>query len=370
MKNFNIIMAALAAAFFVACAPKASVKGTVNGASEGDELVVKCLEGSRYKVVDSIKTDSKGRYSFKVEVSKGEPQFVYVYKGELKLSSLLLQAGDHVSVESDSLGNWTVKGSEECSKLLSVERDYSAFLAEMTGIIETSDDVQRDLSKCFISYRKSRLGYVMGNSKSLTVVPVLFQKYTEQLPIFNEPTDGILFGAIADSLKSVYPDSRYVKALEKEASRRREAMEMRFRLQNASEIGFIDIELPSTDGKKVKLSDVNSKLTMLYFWASTDEQKMFNLDTLLPLYKEFHDKGFQIYAVSFDVDKTVWATVVRNQQLPWVNVCDTRGNTSPIIGTYQVQSLPMAYFIVDGEIDTEASVSDAASIRAYLQKKL
>ena len=147
-------------------------------------------------------------------------------------------------------------------------------------------------------------------------------------------------------------------------------MEMQLRLQNAGEIGFIDIELPGMDGKKSKLSDLKDKVVMLYFWATTDAQKMFNIDALLPLYDDFHERGFQIYAVSFDVDKTVWATVVRNQKLPWVNVCDTRGNTSPIIGTYQVQSLPMAYFLVDGELDTEAKVSDEASIRAYLQKKL
>ena len=369
MKSFKTILAALAAAIFIACTPKASVKGTVSGAPE-TPLVVKCFEGNRYTVVDSVRTDSRGRYSFKMDIAEGDPRFVYVYRGERKLSSLLLQAGDRVKVESDSLGNWSVDGSEECSRLLAVEQAYSAFLAEMTGIIETSDNVEADLSRRFISYRKDRLAYVMGNSKSLTVIPVLFQKYTEQLPIFNEPTDAILFGTIADSLKTVCPDSRYVKAVEREAAKRREALEMRYRLQNATEIGFIDIELPGTDGKKVKLSNVDSKVTMLYFWATTDEQKMFNLDALLPLYNEFHGKGFQIYAVSFDVDKTVWATVVRNQGLPWVNVCDTRGNTSPIIGTYQVQSLPMAYFIVDGAIDSEASVSDAASIRAYLRKKL
>lgn len=368
MKSCSIVAAALAA-LAVSCSPKASVSGKVDEAP-GAQLVVKCLEGNHYKVVDSVKTDTKGRYSFKMDIEKGEPKFVYVYKDGRKLSSLLLCEGDRVSVESDTLGNWSVKGSEECQRLLDVEKAYSAFLAEWTGIIETSDNPERELSRRYIAYRKDRLGYVMENSKSLTVIPVLYQKVNDKLPIFNEATDGLLLGAIADSLKSVYPESRYVKALEKEASKRRTAMEMQLRLQNAGEIGFIDIELPGMDGKKSKLSDLKDKVVMLYFWATSDAQKMFNIDALLPLYNDFHERGFQIYAVSFDVDKTVWATVVRNQKLPWVNVCDTRGNTSPIIGTYQVQSLPMAYFLVDGELDTEAKVSDEASIRAYLQKKL
>ena len=94
------------------------------------------------------------------------------------------------------------------------------------------------------------------------------------------------------------------------------------------------------------------------------------MDALIPLYQEFHGRGFEIYAVSLDVDKTAWATVVRSQQLPWINVCDTRGDQSPLIAQYGLTSLPTAYFLVGGDMDPNANVSDAASIRKYLQAKL
>jgi hypothetical protein len=94
------------------------------------------------------------------------------------------------------------------------------------------------------------------------------------------------------------------------------------------------------------------------------------MDALIPLYNEFHGRGFEIYAVSLDVDKTAWGSAVRNQQLPWVNVCDTRGNASPYVGMYGLTSLPTAYFLVDGELDGTANVTDAASIRKYLNSKL
>ena len=94
------------------------------------------------------------------------------------------------------------------------------------------------------------------------------------------------------------------------------------------------------------------------------------MDTLIPVYNEFHDRGFEIYAVSLDVDKTAWATVVRSQQLPWINVCDTRGDQSPVITQYGLTALPTAYFLVDGDMDPNASVTDAASMRKYLQSKL
>ena len=136
------------------------------------------------------------------------------------------------------------------------------------------------------------------------------------------------------------------------------------------EIGFFDIDLPAMDGSRAKLSETAGKVVMLYFWASTDGQKLFNMDALIPIYNDFHGKGFEIYAVALDADKTTWASAVRNQQLPWVNVCDTRSADSPYIGLYGIKSLPMAYFLVDGEMDSAANVSDAASIRKYLQSKL
>lgn len=356
-------------AMAISCGNKASVSGVLEGAG-GKEIVLKRLDVSHYKVLDTLKTSSTGSWSYKVDIEPGHPQFIYVFYGDRKVASLLLDVGERVRVTSDTLGHYKLSGSDESEKLRTVEADFAAFLAEMTGILETSDEVDKDLTRSYLAYRKSRLTYVMENCKSLTVVPVLFQQVNETLPIFNEMTDAILFQNVADSLRTVYPESIYVKALDREAARRKEQMDLELRLRNAGEVGFIDMELPAADGKKVKLSEVKAKVVMLYFWATTDEQKMFNLDALTPIYEEFHGRGLEIYAVSFDVDKTKWATVLRHQQLPWINVCDTRGNESPIYATYRIESLPTAWFIVDGAIDAQAKVSDEASIRQYLSTKL
>ena len=80
--------------------------------------------------------------------------------------------------------------------------------------------------------------------------------------------------------------------------------------------------------------------------------------------------GFEVYAVSLDSDKAAWASAIRNQQLPWVNVCDTRGAQSPYVTSYGIGSLPMVWFIVDGNVDGTAQVRNAADIKDFLRKKL
>ena len=135
-------------------------------------------------------------------------------------------------------------------------------------------------------------------------------------------------------------------------------------------MGYIDISLPGIDGKNIKLSDNLGKVTMVDFWQATAEQKMFNLDALVPIYEQFGKKGFEVYAVSLDSDKAAWAAAIRNQQLPWVNVCDTRGAQSPYVTAYGIGSLPMVWFIVDGNIDSDAQVRTSADIKDYLRRKL
>jgi len=370
MKSFSRI--ALAAALMVAaisCGKNTVIEGTLADAPE-KEMVVKLLDVNRFQVLDTVKTSTTGAFTYKLDLQQAQPEFIYLFYGERQVASLLLQAGDHVKVATDTLGAYRIEGSEESLKLQKVENAYHAFMREMNTILSTQENPNAALSRCYVNYYRDRLAYVVGNSRSLTVVPVLFQQVNPSLPVFDQPTDGILMRSVSDSLKTQYPDSRYVKALDKEAERRLNLMQVQSQIEKAPEVGFLDIELPGMDGQKLKLSDVTGKVTMLYFWASTAEQKMFNLDALIPIYEEFHPKGFEIYAVSLNADKTAWASAVRNQKLPWINVCDTRGVGSVYAASYGVNNLPMAWFIVDGSIDPQARVRNAQDIREYLKKKL
>lgn len=369
MRSFKLLAATALVLLTAACGKNTRIEGNLHEGA-GKQVTVKLLDVNRFQVLDSVKTNAKGDFKYSLKLAKAQPEFIYLYYGDRQIASLLLQRGDKVKVLTDTLGVYSVEGSQESLKLQGVEKDYNAFMREMQTILDKESNPDPALSRCYVQYYRDRLKYVVANSHSLTVVPVLFQQVNPSLPVFSQPTDAIVFSGICDSLKTVYPDSRYVKALEKETARRLAQMDVDNRIRNAQEVGYVDISLPSMDGKPVKLSESLGKVTMLYFWDSTAQQKMFNIDALLPLYEEFHKKGFEIYAVSLDSDKAAWAAAVRNQKLPWINVCDTRGALSPYVTAYGIGSLPMVWFLVNEEIDTDAKVGNAADIRAYLKKKL
>jgi peroxiredoxin len=293
--------------------------------------------------------------------------------------SLLLQGGDKVSVVADTLGNYTVEGSQESAKLALVEQEYAAAIKKMTQMsydIENAADaaeavaMRQELAQEYVHYYRSRVKYLMENSRSMTVVPVLYQTLGVNLPVFAQQTDAIHFRNMADSLALSYPDSRYVKALRKEAERRLGLLEMESLINSAQPIGYPDIELPDINGQKRKLSEVDAKVVIVHFWTATNlDQKLFNADVFKSLYEEFHAKGLEIYQVSLDADKILWAQTVKQQVHPWISVCDSRGTASPYAASYNIQMLPSMFVISDGEL-VDGKVVDEASLKKLLRKLL
>ena len=378
MSRFSkFLYVAAAAAIAAACTPAARIDGVIGSAPSSD-VVVKLLEVNRYEVLDTVKTDASGHFSYKVNVEEGQPEFIYLFHNDRRIASLLLETGDKVNISADTLGNYTVEGSEESVRLAQVEKEYSAAQARLQTIalqLETAEGSQAEtlrqqLGKEYIDYYRQCVKYVLENSRSLTAVPVLYQSFGANLPVFGQSTDAIHFVNVADSLALSYPDSKYVKALKKEAERRYGYLELEAKLRNAETVGYPDIVLPDVNAQKIRLSEVDSKVIMLYFWSASDaSQKMFNLDVLKSLYEDYHSRGFEIYQVALDPDKAGWARTVKNQNLPWINVCDGLGADSQYVVTYNIPALPATYIIADGEL-VDGQVVDEKSLRKLLDKLL
>ena len=230
-------MFAALAIMAASCGRTAKIEGTIADAPSS-KLVVKALDVNRYQVLDTVETDAAGRFTYKVNLEKGQPEFVYVYRNGVKIASLLLSEGDKVTVNADTLGHWTVEGSQECEKLAQVEADYASALAAITSAGSS------DIVKEYVNYYRDRVKYVMSNPYSLTVIPVFFQTFGENVHVFGQYTDAIHFSNAADSLETVYPESKYVKALRAEAKKRLDYMELSNRISRADEVDFLDIELP------------------------------------------------------------------------------------------------------------------------------
>lgn len=378
MKSSELIAFFLTALAVVSCGKSARIKGTVADAP-GSKVVVKLLDVNTYKLLDTLELDKSGGFSYKLNVAENQPEFVYIFRADTKVASLVLLPGDRVEIEADTLGNYTVSGSEESVRLQEVEKNFSSFLSGIVSLltkVRTADTeaevvgIQKEISRKYVEYYREAVKYVVTNPKSMSSVNVLFQKVNDSFPVFSKTTDAMHFSNVADSLKTLYPDSKYVKALEAEAQKRFNSLDLTNQLLNAQPINFPELNLPDVNGVKVSLSDLDAKVILVHFWTPSDAaQVLFNNEVLLPLYNTFHSRGLEIYSVAIDVDKAAWATVVKNQKLPWINVCDGLGTTSSALTQYNVTSIPQTVVISDGTLSSEL-IPDGNALKRFLERKL
>ena len=375
MRSFSsIILTVAAAAVLSSCGGRTSISGSIKDCGDVP-VTVRLLDVNKYKTLDTLKVKKDGSFSYKMDVAKGQPEFVYLFRGDANVAAVILNAGDKVKISADTLGNYSVEGSKESEMLLQANKDFQDFMSRFSSTassltVDNAREVRADLSRQYVDYYRRCVKYVLSNSKSLSVIPVFYQKINDNFPVFGQASDGMLFNAIADSLSTVYPDSRYVAALRKEAGNRKNTLEMNERLRLAGSLSYPDIELPGLDGKKVKLSSLEGKVVLVNFWtAPADGAKLYNMDVLKPVYDRFKGKGLAIYSVNIDTDKALWANIVKNQGLEWTSVCDGLGTASPVITMYNVKNLPYNCFIVNGEMSDSHALT-LPEITAFLNKTL
>lgn len=367
-------------------ASKASLEGTL----PSSEVVLAMYDSNMMLVADTLKTEDN-TFKFDFAVAKGNPEFVYVISGNEVVVPVLLEAGANVKVDVDAEGNVKVEGSEASLKLMESQNEYYKVTAKLDSLAAQLESASKskssalvsEISKVFLDYHKVANRYVMENSHSLTVIPVLYRTLpigTQMVPVFDQETAPYLYKQIADSLAEAYPESRYVKALRAASEGAFNQREIQKLVDNAEVSGYLDIELPGLDGQNKKLSEVDSKVILLYFWTSAQtKQNLFNVEILKPIYEKYHSKGFDIYQVSLDTDKVHWATTIMGQDLPWTNVCDIRGAASPYVSLYNLYyqtedgnvgiAVPSAFVIHNGEL-IDGQIVDEASFKKLLDKLL
>ena len=118
-------------------------------------------------------------------------------------------------------------------------------------------------------------------------------------------------------------------------------------------------------GTKHKLSELEGKVVLVYFWSALDAMSN-NLNAdLKALYNEYHDKGFEIYHVSVDTDKDSWVLAINAQNLPWPSLYT--GGDARVVELYNVEKIPTTY-IINRDGDISSVKEDIESIKREVKR--
>lgn len=113
---------------------------------------------------------------------------------------------------------------------------------------------------------------------------------------------------------------------------------------------YADFEQTDTEGKPVKLSAIKAKYILLEFWGSWCGPCRAENPNLVKTYQAYQPKGFEILGVAADDNKAQWLQAVKQDKLPWTNVCDLKGDQNKAVLIYGINAFPTNFLIDENGI--------------------
>ena len=324
------------------------------------EVVLARVDAEFERAIDTVRFGKSGKESVQVEMKDSNPGFYNVYYKGRRIIPLILKSGDKVTIVSDTLGaggkQFSIAGSPETERQIRLAEDfhksveeYSALNAELEKALKTGDnkaasEIYYAMGNTFVRAKFRAMRQINGMPAALSSLSLLYNQMPDGLHLFEDVNDASVYKILYDSLSAAYPGLKYLPMLQNEYESRvshNEVMEM---LSEAETVGYYDIEMPDIQGKTRKLSELEGKTVLLYFYTFENEKQLTWSMDLLALYEKYRSRGFEIFQVSTDFDKTGWAKSVNSQKLPWINVCDSKGADRYLL-QYNVEKVPSLFII-------------------------
>lgn len=378
MNRSKIVTGILAFAAMSSCQ---SSKVRISGRLVGSDVRTVYIEevsprGDSTLPVDSVVLDDKGNYSFELKKIPSTPTLYNLsYDGES--IPLLIEAGDRLTINSaGSLArNYTVEGNEESMLLREFNLAYVESAERLNDIAaeyarcESEEELERlarSYSRAYLRIKQDQVEFIVKNKSSVAAVYALSQRLPGDRYLFNGSGDAIYYRTVADALEERYPESPYLASLRSEIA---QLDAMQTLSAEIVESGFPDLEISNMYGKKVRLSSLKGAVVLVDFWSpSLGNSNALNAD-LKELYDKYHDRGFEVYQVAIETSKPVWINTVQEQRLPWISVCDLRGESSLALTLYNIRKLP-ANYLIDRKGDIVAKDLYGTSLEEQLDKLL
>lgn len=344
---------------------KVSIHGTFSNTPDTWLFIYQILPSSK-PLIDSVSTDASGNFSISFPVKKAG--YYSLKRNTENEITLVISPGEEITItgNGNSLRDtYCVEGSKD-SKLYS---EYNTFT---TANLKKVDSLSRIFAESqaksdFIFIRKQLDSTYLGifntqkekvvsivnkNPNSLASLLVISNNFGPN-PLLSEQTHPELFLKLDSALFSAYPENSLVNTFHLRM------LDFKAEMADAREHDKIlkpgmpapEISLPNASGKEIKLSSMHGKLTLVYFWSSWNALCRQSNMNLTSIYIKYHDRGFEIYAVSVDSDADLWKKAYMLDKAYWIQVNDSKGLQSDYSKTYAVKAIPNMVLIgKDGNI--------------------
>lgn len=303
------------------------------------------------KIIDSVSLDQDGYFQLEIKDLPESPSLYHVIYGKGRIP-LLVSRGENIELKA--MGNiqmsYTVSGSRESELLREFNKSFVEGQFALDKIVHkyrTSDStnlVKLDFQyiSTYHNIKRKQISFIIENKASLSAIYALYQRLPGDQYLVNAESDLIYYRTVLDAVSAKYPNSPFLLSLSNNIA----SMTARISLMKSIELrSYPELNGRDMYGNEVALSSLDGNVILVDFWsAEYGNSNILNAD-LKAIYDKYKPYGFRVYQVSADTSKVAWITAVQGQRLPWISVCDFRGEMSPMLFAYNVQRLPSNYLI-------------------------
>lgn len=354
----RILTLSLIVLLAAACGKKYNytVSGKIEGGA-GKTIHLNYLLTNSQKPADSAKLDKNGEFKLKGKVSA--PTFFLLKLSETNFATLLLDSTENLTITGSYnhfSSDYEVKGSDNTAKVRDLTYRFAKVKSQTDSLrmlynkhkndAASATDLERwnnEYTRLVSDYTGYVNDFVKKNPFSMASLFALYQKWDENSYVAN---DFQAMKTAASALFAVYPKNDQVKALYNNALNilREQKNAKLNNLIDQNAVNSPNITLPDISGVERNLWALHGKTVLLHFWSAKDRTSRIQNQVLVELYAKYKSKGFEIFMVSVDQDRTAWEIAIAEDRLTWINVGDMKGSIRALIN-YNIQTIPANYLL-------------------------
>ena len=131
-----------------------------------------------------------------------------------------------------------------------------------------------------------------------------------------------------------------------------------------------DFAFDTKDRGRIKLTDVQSPITILYFWDSTCGHCKKETPRLKKLYEEYKDRGLEVVAITLENEFTSWNKYIAENELTWINGYESDFERPNFLWYYYIPTTPKKLILNADKIIIAKNLDIETNMRTFLDDYL